>query len=204
MAESRKIEGIDYIEQFLLGYTYFLIDKNTAYIIIGYNCNTFKTTILIVKKNSSVVFDIEKWKNLYEHMEFMINAKKFHDCLAVCFKKSKNGKIAIEITEDGIKKVVLDLLEWTKWTELSPFLHSVLSWYDLFNNEIENYYKQYLAKCKEKEVQKLKSSEFFVPHQITYNYWKELGFWNRKHQNFSVRITVQQPKNRIGLTMRVW
>jgi hypothetical protein len=180
MAEARKKKDKDQ-QQFLLAYTYFLnIDKST-YVIIGYDCNTFKTSILFGKKSSSVLFSTENWANLYDHIEFInkytfdsysSDSNKFHDRSGAVIARitKRKGEKVIEILQDSTSKVALDLFEWTTLIELIPFLRSVLKWYDIFNNKIENYYKQYLIKCREKNVLKLSSNEFFVPNEITYNY----------------------------------
>jgi hypothetical protein len=168
-------------QRFLLGYTYYLDRKKSAYVTTGYNCNTFKTSILFVKKNSSVLFNTENWDDLCDHIEFINkcafdsyskDATKFHDrsgAVIARITKRKEEKV-VEISMDSTNKVAFNLIEWTELTELSAFLRQVIKWNDIFNNEIENYYKQYLKKCKANDVTKLTSNEFFLPHPLTYNY----------------------------------
>jgi hypothetical protein len=136
---------------------------------------------LFGKKSSSVLFTTENWNDLYENIEFINKCafdsysngiNKFHDRFGAEIARitKRKGEKTIEIAQDSTSKVALDLFEWTRLIELTPFLRSVLKWYDIFNSEIEKYYNQYLAKCREKDVQKLSSNDFFVPHETTYNY----------------------------------
>jgi hypothetical protein len=134
---------------------------------------------LFGKKSSSVLFNTENWADLYDHIEFInkyafdsysSDVIRFHDRSGAVIARiiKRKGEKTIEIRQDSTSKVALDLFEWTTLIELIPFLRSVLKCYDILNNEIENYYKQYLIKCMEKNAQML--NEFFVPNEITYNY----------------------------------
>lgn len=174
------VEAIEKVPSLLLSYSYFLNEKHTSYISVGYDAETFKLKILFYKNTNFQVLEWCDWINIYNNINiinnFFANPNKTRmidlsrdDCN---FKLSSRNHEKCWIIDGKTRgnKLIFNEREWERFHQLSTYLNSIISWCHVFWIEIENYYRIYANKCIDLNVPTLSADEFFVPYQMINNY----------------------------------
>lgn len=191
--QVKKDESI--VPNLLLSYVYFLNNSHTTYINVGFDINNFEATIVLYKNTKYLCFSFNDWINLYTNI-FTINNffqnkdENFDIVLPIYSDKTifklcngceflsgssnfQNNKYLVCENSATSSKIYLTEQEWNKNLELTSFLQSVITWYEMTSKEIKSYFEIYNEKCLKKGVTSLSSTEYFLPggNSNTYTYF---------------------------------
>ena len=169
------------IPTLLLGYTYFLNNKHNSYINIGFDSMTLDRRIILFKNNQFIDLFQADWDALMNHRGGI--SQFFYNNIAteivsvgyspVTWKltRRKEGRVLNAVHETN-KRITISVEEWQKLNSSLDFLNSVNIWAQNFQQQIRNYYSEYIRKCIKERTLHLTSDKFFMMnvYNITCNY----------------------------------
>lgn len=160
------------VPDLLLSYTYFLNGGHSCHLSIGYDTISFELKIILFKNNMFHSFCWSDWSILYGNsgtVEKYFSKNNTTNLIELPyieggthFKMTIRGDKKCLMSLQNNKKLVLDAHECMKLLSLMPYIHSIASWYNTTNNEIQNYYDRYLQICIDHNILKLLPHHFFI------------------------------------------
>lgn len=177
------------IPNLLLSHTYFLNDQHTCYLNIGYDVNTFETTIILFKNTMFHKLSAEMWTTtIFNNLSTINNHFSCENNISFAELPKMEGNCDVKLTcrnnerrimfTSGGKKIVLNSKEWERCSSLSSFLQSIIIWSEAVWTDVANYYYLYVAKCFDRGTHSLQIQDFFIPPVTGYNYFNYSRLFN--------------------------
>lgn len=177
------------VPNLLLSHTYFLNDQHTCYVNIGYDINTFKTTIILFKNTVFHILSSDAWTTaVFNNLQTIKSHFSCENNISFAELPKTTGNCDVKLTcrnnerrimfTSGGKKIVLNSKEWEHCASLSSFLQSIIIWSEAVWTDVANYYSLYLVKCFDRKTHALQIQDFFIPPVTGYNYFNYSRLFN--------------------------
>lgn len=196
----------DYESNLLLAYNYFITPKTILSIGFAPHIN-FNSVAMLKQNNMEIVFDLLLWKKVMEstiiiEQSFMYKTSKseipfFEHELTEIKDSIKNSNIKIYFTVDrqyngkiiiyqNKSKIILDLVAWRKLYLLEYLVQCILYNNKNVDENIRQYYSQYIERCVENQIFILLKNDLMTPTLKNHNIWN--------YERFFCELPVLCPK----------
>ena len=175
------------VPNLLLSQTYFLNDEHTCYLSIGFDTESFKPAIVLLKNTVFHQMCVEtwttavynNWETIKNHFMGQTNILELPKTTSDCSVKltSRGGQQRIVFTH-GCKKIILNSEEWSRAEELLSFLQTVINWSETVWQQIADYHHIYMMKCCGQNSYALAAVDFFIPPVTGYNFFNYARLFN--------------------------
>lgn len=163
--KSRKTNVLH--ENLLLAYTYYLNEKQTCKIIIGFDCDTFQSKIVFHRngKKPVEVFYYD-WYSYYNKTKQLEAVQNNNESQLIEIEPFCN---ILQFNQQDNKIFDIQQEEYWKLIGMLDFIQAVMSYNNNASNNVEAYIHKYFTKCKEQGVIKLSQEQFYIPMQFSPN-----------------------------------
>lgn len=154
-------------ENLLLNYTYYLDECHNRKVALGFDSKTFEATIVFhLHGRFPVSATYTGWVTVYS---FLNNLKKkvMDEPFASNQEEEMKKQYKIPIEKGSI---TLHQRELYKLFDMIEYFNLVMFHNNNAAESVREFYNKYCEKCKEKNVYKLTTEDFFVPVRASYVY----------------------------------
>lgn len=197
----------NYESNLLLGYNYFITPKTILSIGFAPHINFNSVATLRQNNNIEIVFDLFLWKKVIQAAGIIEQAYMYrtseietpfleHELIEIKDPvKQSNIKINFTVDKKFIGKiilyqnnckVILDFGAWRKLYLLDYFVQCVLYNYKDTDENVRQYYSQYIQRCAEKQLLFLLKNDLMTPTLKNHNMWN--------YERFFCELAILCPK----------
>lgn len=180
-SETKRRNKLSIIpKNLLLAYTYFLNEKHTCKVIIGFDVETFEAEIILHRCNEVPTyisfkeweFFFAKFKQLNEEEQkgLTINDDQLVDKLLENFVLKSTTKMMLNFTLNDYDNKVFTLFknEHEQFLNIVEFLNIVMCYNSNASNNVREYFNKYMEKCRTKNLLQLTLDDYYIPMQMSH------------------------------------
>lgn len=210
-----------YDTNLLLAYNYILSSKTV--LAVGFAPHIdFNSVATLRQNNGEIVFDLFLWKKVIRSAEVIEQAFMFktsttempflekdlieikdpiniHSNVKICFTVDRqfHGKI---IFYQNNSKIIIDFKTWRKLLLLEYLIESILYNNKFLEQNVKNYYNQYIERCFVKKFTFLLKNDLMCPTLKSHNLWSyerlfhELPVLCKKKMQLDIDLLIKNKK----------
>lgn len=140
------------VPSLLLSYTYFINDKKTAFVSVGFDTQDLTPKVILCNQKKHLLFHWNDWQHFFTNagtIDQFFQAKEripienIYGAVEIKLKE-KRGKKEVVF---GLKKVTLNEIEWHVFFGMHHYINDVMRWYNAHGNSVSAYYLAYIDEC---------------------------------------------------------
>lgn len=167
----------------LLAYTYFLNDKHTCKVIIGFSAETFEAQIIFHRfKDIPVYISFNEWEKYFTNFK-QLDKKRcadetqlLQDLLeSIDVKTTITTKVIVNFTlkndnsnNNNNKIFPMFQNEYQHFLNIIEFLNVVMCYNNTASANVREYFNKYMEKCKAKNLFQLSFDEYYIPMNLSH------------------------------------